>query len=901
MGYKATVTTKSGSTYQVCEAATTVSTAASYSCRFCVFKTAHAPALTQHEKVQHLEMLPSQRDFVKESRGLDVHMNVQYSEVSCEILDEDAWLWVDIELSFDIMTPAHSSANKRKSSDKIPPAARLGAIGRSRLGKMPPPTSENGRRGALKRHSYTYEEKANALSVLDAVILEKESGGVDNVNDEAAARTGIPAGNFSHWNGAAMRESIFKNAGTHKLKTLRKRKRTVTGIFPEMEEQLYSEFKDRRKKGRRCGPLWLSVRARQIIRAIIRTGGQHLTGVRDVQPAAVEACGDAAAIRADTTSATAVKSVSTDDEVCYVCLSATWGPEKHPINICSTCGLGWHHICCQFRCPRCTPDDDLCASKKPPAVTTLAKEAPSGVVAVVSPDSVDCHEDGEEEVVPTIDDKRALAFTGGSNWRRRFATRFRLATRKRTNNKCKSKGDRTEAILKWHEGYFKMLRGDNAPAHAVIDQKWGRFLPTHRINVDQSPLGFISGLQDTYDEKGAKEVWINTPSGSSLEKRQCTLQICYVSDAGGRPQIRLALIFRGKGLRISQLEREAWDKRVDVYFQVSIAKWTQEKAWADRDFSLAWLEGTFLPWAKELEGEKLLLMDNLDSQVNMEFRKKLKETGNTLAWFFEPNATDLLQPTDRHLAQLLKVLIAAELEKWLEDDDNLSKWESGALTASDRRVLLTFWSGEAYEKLWKKHIAGKSFDGTGCNLTIDLSELEKVQPQNMHQYSRELKKRLELALQNEQVVSADEIEANAMQVESAPAASGELKADSSEEECADDAYDSDNGEASDDETIEAAPFWVPEGMQSMPEMPELTKRLVGTYILFKWEVYGWQYGRVKKILARNNSGYNFKVYYRTEDREASHTLTDENYVGGLPEVDNYKFGSWVAFKKLGSS
>ncbi|KAK3268101.1 hypothetical protein CYMTET_23372 [Cymbomonas tetramitiformis] len=203
--------------------------------------------------------------------------------------------------------------------------------------------------------------------------------------------------------------------------------------------------------------------------------------------------------------------------------------------------------------------------------------------------------------------------------------------------------------------------------------------------------------------------------------------------------------------------------------------------------------------------------------------------------------------------------------KWLEDDDNLSKWESGALTASDRRVLLTFWSGEAYEKLWKKHISGKSFDGTGCNLTIDLSELEKVQPQNMHQYSRELKKRLELALQNEQVVSADEIEANAMQVESAPAASGELKADSSEEECADDAYDSDNGEASDDETIEAAPFWVPEGMQSMPEMPELTKRLVGTYILFKWEVYGWQYGRVKKILARNNSGYNFKVYYRTED------------------------------------
>ncbi|KAK3240069.1 hypothetical protein CYMTET_50051 [Cymbomonas tetramitiformis] len=34
---------------------------------------------------------------------------------------------------------------------------------------------------------------------------------------------------------------------------------------------------------------------------------------------------------------------------------------------------------------------------------------------------------------------------------------------------------------------------------------------------------------------------------------------------------------------------------------------------------------------------------------------------------------------------------------------------------------------------------------------------------------------------------------------------------------------------------------------------------------------------------------------------AQTTLTDENNVGGLPEVDSYKFGSWVAFKKLGSS
>ncbi|KAK3277022.1 hypothetical protein CYMTET_14945 [Cymbomonas tetramitiformis] len=105
-----------------------------------------------------------------------------------------------------------------------------------------------------------------------------------------------------------------------------------------------------------------------------------------------------------------------------------------------------------------------------------------------------------------------------------------------------------------------------------------------------SPKG--TALQDTYAEKGSKEVWINTPSGSSLEKRQCTLQVCYAADARGRAQCRLALIFRGLGQRITALEKESWDERVDVYFQAN--------AWADRDFCLKWLERTYGPWADSI-------------------------------------------------------------------------------------------------------------------------------------------------------------------------------------------------------------------------------------------------------------------------------------------------------------
>ena len=39
-----------------------------------------------------------------------------------------------------------------------------------------------------------------------------------------------------------------------------------------------------------------------------------------------------------------------------------------------------------------------------------------------------------------------------------------------------------------------------------------------------------------------------------------------------------------------------------------------------------------------------------------------------------------------------------EMEKWLDEDDNLERWESNALSASHRRILLTHWFGDAIIK-----------------------------------------------------------------------------------------------------------------------------------------------------------------------------------------------------------
>ena len=53
-----------------------------------------------------------------------------------------------------------------------------------------------------------------------------------------------------------------------------------------------------------------------------------------------------------------------------------------------------------------------------------------------------------------------------------------------------------------------------------------------------------------------------------------------------------------------------------------------------------------------------------------------------------PNETDQVQPIDRGMGRQIKVYLGQLLDEWLDDEDNLEKWESNKLTASDRRILL---------------------------------------------------------------------------------------------------------------------------------------------------------------------------------------------------------------------
>ena len=165
--------------------------------------------------------------------------------------------------------------------------------------------------------------------------------------------------------------------------------------------------------------------------------------------------------------------------------------------------------------------------------------------------------------------------------------------------------------------------------------------------------------------------------GSGLEKRQCTLQICFRPE-GQQP--RVGIIFRGLGKRFSDVEKSSWHPQVDVF--------SQQNAWADTEFCVKWVEKNVV------DSRFVLFLDNLSGEVADEFKQAIANTGG-VCWYGLPGATDIWQPVDE---------ARQEHYKWLDSEENSDKWYEveNKFTASDRRILITHWVGEAYQSFLDK-------------------------------------------------------------------------------------------------------------------------------------------------------------------------------------------------------
>lgn len=90
---------------------------------------------------------------------------------------------------------------------------------------------------------------------------------------------------------------------------------------------------------------------------------------------------------------------------------------------------------------------------------------------------------------------------------------------------------------------------------------------------------------------------------------------------------------------------------------------------------------------------------------------------------------------------MLKRLVSQEQDKWLENDANLDRWTGMSaqkgFTASERRILITQWVGEAYKRLQEidyKSFRWNCFEKTGCLMTADNSGDEKIKPEGLSDY-----------------------------------------------------------------------------------------------------------------------------------------------------------------------
>ena len=75
------------------------------------------------------------------------------------------------------------------------------------------------------------------------------------------------------------------------------------------------------------------------------------------------------------------------------------------------------------------------------------------------------------------------------------------------------------------------------------------------------------------------------------------------------------------------------------------------------------------------------------------------------------------------------------MDSWLEDDDNLEQWHD-KISAKNRRVLMTKWTGQAWRELREdRDFFTKLFEKTGCLMTADGSRDDMIKPQGLEDYA----------------------------------------------------------------------------------------------------------------------------------------------------------------------
>ena len=129
---------------------------------------------------------------------------------------------------------------------------------------------------------------------------------------------------------------------------------------------------------------------------------------------------------------------------------------------------------------------------------------------------------------------------------------------------------------------------------------------------------------------------------------------------------------------------------------------------------------------------KILVADVHRAQQTNEV-KKLLQKKKTLLINVPPGCTSRVQLLDVSVNKPFKNAVKIQFEKHLQE--NLTMYSEGKISASERRVLLTTWVGNACDEVCSnKEMLQRSFKKCGINIKEDASENELVHIKGISEY-----------------------------------------------------------------------------------------------------------------------------------------------------------------------
>ena len=303
-----------------------------------------------------------------------------------------------------------------------------------------------------------------------------------------------------------------------------------------------------------------------------------------------------------------------------------------------------------------------------------------------------------------FDEEGICNFKFSNGWRFNQMARENFAYRKTRTKKRKNlssevtRADLTEFFLKTR---IFQLRASNIK-------------PVSVFNRDQVPMTLAASYAKTIDDKN-RDVIQDATFDANDTKRFCTLNLTIPMelDKDQRNLVRSHLVFKAtKFIRGEDqiwknphgtLERDLWDKRVDVSFHPN--------AWVDTETNLYGLDKAKRIF--ERYDECVQFEDNLSSHKTAAVNEFWKSS-NCIQKLYPPDLTHVIQPVDRHIGIRYKTEVYKAMRAKIVELINENKGESlPRIKPLQKRVLITKIVADTHERLARSGSFRRAFLATG--------------------------------------------------------------------------------------------------------------------------------------------------------------------------------------------